>query len=468
MLTPEQERAAHADTSIAVVAGAGTGKTHMLAHRYLYHLRRGFSPLQIVAVTFTERAADELRSRIREEVRGAEDLETRAAVLAELEAAQISTIHALAARICRDHPDLAEVPADFKIQDELETALVEAENIEDALATLPAAMFEIIPYSRLKTALQALLKDPVQAGRAFTRDPSGWSELLKANSDRVLAELLSGEQWEKACGLLRGTKGDDSDKLEPIRQAAVRAVELLACLEFEEADLLFETIKLNVGSQKNWPGGKETLGEVKAELKVLRELYKVARDDDLLTLELGPFDDELARVLEVLEAAFSRVLTHLAAKRGENRQLDYADLEVHALRALEHDTVKAHYHSRWQAFLVDEFQDTNPVQEEILSALTENSLLTIVGDEKQAIYGFRGADVRVFRSFKERIVAAGGREETLSESFRAHARLVEAVNGCFGPVFSRGAPAAIGQPSRSAARGATPRGSDGDRRKWGG
>ena len=65
MLTSDQARAAYAAGSVAVVAGAGTGKTHMLAHRYLHHLRQGRSPLEVVAVTFTERAADELRARIR-------------------------------------------------------------------------------------------------------------------------------------------------------------------------------------------------------------------------------------------------------------------------------------------------------------------------------------------------------------------------------------------------------------------
>src|SRR5690606_16047358 len=111
-LTPDQARAVSAGGSIAVVAGAGTGKTKMLAHRYLHHLDKGLSALAVVAVTFTEKAAAELRSRIRTLVRSelSSDKRTesqrakleRAAV--EIEAAQISTIHALAARICREHP----------------------------------------------------------------------------------------------------------------------------------------------------------------------------------------------------------------------------------------------------------------------------------------------------------------------------------------------------------------------------
>ncbi|NBD31740.1 MAG: UvrD-helicase domain-containing protein, partial [Cyanobacteria bacterium] len=110
-LTQEQETAAYASASAVVNAGAGTGKTHMLAERYLYYLRdRDYSPLELVAVTFTKKAATELRSRIRNLV--SQQLPDRKDLIAELEAAQISTIHNLAARICREHPEQADVPPD--------------------------------------------------------------------------------------------------------------------------------------------------------------------------------------------------------------------------------------------------------------------------------------------------------------------------------------------------------------------
>src|SRR5689334_18113421 len=118
-LTEQQQKAAYANGSVAVIAGAGTGKTHMLAERYLYHLRsHELSPLEIVAVTFTDKAAAELRSRIRLLV--SQELPERADILAELEAAQISTIHALAMRICQEHPQAADVSPDFTVLDELE------------------------------------------------------------------------------------------------------------------------------------------------------------------------------------------------------------------------------------------------------------------------------------------------------------------------------------------------------------
>src|SRR5919107_487090 len=122
----------------------------------------------------------------------------------------------------------------------------------------------------------------------------------------------------------------------------------------------------------------------------------------IAVLELGPADERLAGALPILRDAFRRAGAFLAEAKRRSRVLDFADLEVHALRALEHEGVQDYYHERWRAFLVDEFQDTNPVQAELLERLTQGATLTVVGDEKQSIYGFRRADVEVFRRFRER------------------------------------------------------------------
>jgi ATP-dependent helicase/nuclease subunit A len=152
-LTEEQQRAVKARSSVAVVAGAGTGKTHMLTERYFHHLSEdNYSPLEVVAVTFTEKAAGELKSRIRGRV--SERMPDREDLLAELEAAQISTIHALCARICREHPDEAEVPPDFSILDELRGRLWTADRLVDALDELPAEHYEALPYPLMQVALR--------------------------------------------------------------------------------------------------------------------------------------------------------------------------------------------------------------------------------------------------------------------------------------------------------------------------
>lgn len=169
-LTPEQLEAAQAACSVAVTAGAGTGKTHMLTERFIFHLEeQDYSPLEIVAVTFTEKAAAELRARIRQKVAGRFTGSDN--VLAELEASQISTIHALAARICRDHYDIAGISPDFTILDESEGLIWQAERFEEALEALPFRLYQQLSYSVIRSVVEAFLKDPVAAGRALSRQP---------------------------------------------------------------------------------------------------------------------------------------------------------------------------------------------------------------------------------------------------------------------------------------------------------
>ncbi|MEN9568129.1 MAG: hypothetical protein RLZZ69_3325, partial [Cyanobacteriota bacterium] len=175
-LTPEQQAAAYAPCSVVITAGAGTGKTHMLAERYLYYLRqRNLSPLEIVAVTFTEKAATELRSRIRALV--SQELPQRSDLLAELEACQISTIHALSARVCQEHFQVLNIPADFQVLDDLEGQVWLDDGLQQAMTQLSPKVFQLIPYSLLKDVLSKLLDDPYTAQKALQQGIQDWERL---------------------------------------------------------------------------------------------------------------------------------------------------------------------------------------------------------------------------------------------------------------------------------------------------
>ena len=153
-LTGEQNRAAEAVGSVAVTAGAGTGKTSMLAARFLHHVRQdGLSPLSIVAVTFTEKASAELRSRIRKTLKSETQDEQ---IVAEVEAAQISTMHSLASRICRDFYDLAGIPADFTILDDVDSPLWTAEKFDEAVGGIDRSIVEELGFNWLTNALKVL------------------------------------------------------------------------------------------------------------------------------------------------------------------------------------------------------------------------------------------------------------------------------------------------------------------------
>ncbi|RJP26110.1 MAG: DNA helicase UvrD [Candidatus Omnitrophota bacterium] len=432
-LTREQIKAVEAQGSVAVIAGAGTGKTHMLAERYLYHLtHHNFSPLQIVAVTFTDKAADELRARIRRSAQ--ERIGERTDILAKLEAAQISTIHALAMRICREHYEKAGVPPDFHIHNEFEGIIWNAERIQEALEILPSSTYDRIPFTRLRDAITSLLGDPIPAGYAFEKKPGEWPKLVDEFRNIALVQFINHPIWQNAKHTLTAVAGNGNDKMEICRRDVVYTiVEVERRKNLETAIQNLCDINLRGGSKKNW--SEEEFKTVKSVLKELRELVRETVRAGLITLQWGAIDEELAEQLPLLRQAFQTVRDFVDQAKRNARLLDYADLEVGALRALNDPAVRSHYTQRWKAFLVDEFQDTNPVQAELLEHLTRDTILTIVGDQKQSIYGFRRADVEVFQRFYDRIRNQSGNEVTLDVSFRTHARFMSLINDLFSPIL---------------------------------
>lgn len=424
---------AHAKGSLAVIAGAGTGKTYMLSERYLYHLvGHKLTPLEIVAVTFTEKAATELRSRIRKKV--SENLSERDDILAELEAAQICTIHSLAARICHEHPEAADVSPDFSILDDLKRSLWLSEHLDDALGKLPLLIFEKLSYTQLQVLLPILLADPLTAESAFQKSPEHWPQLAATWQQKSQQEFLENPCWQQYTTTVLTFQGNDDDKMEQARQVALKALRVLKEEKNpREAVQRLKEIKLQGGSSKKWPNGG--LEEVKSALKEMREIAQKASNVGLITLETGTADEQLALLLPHLYEAFQSVKEHMTCAKRRARVLDFVDLEECALRALQHPEVHAYYAQRWKAFLIDEFQDTNPVQAELLRYLTQGAICTIVGDEKQSIYGFRRADVQVFKDFREGILATGGEEYVLKTSYRTHAPLIQLCNQVFSPLL---------------------------------
>lgn len=430
-LTPDQRAAVEAPADVCVTAGAGTGKTHMLSARYLFLLReKQLSPLEIVATTFTEMAATELRARIRRDV-AKSDPPFAPEVAAELEAAPILTMHALAARICREHPDAAGVPADFNILEERpEGPIWLMEQLDEAIASLPEDLLAQLPASLLRAAMEAFLSDPLTANMALSRDPSDLEAVLAAERKAAVARLAQEPDWLEAVSALRNCAG--VGEREAQRLTALDAAKGLMAWKpgdtWPDLSGVF-TINLNKGKGlKGWD--PEQHKAVTTALKTVREAIK---GEPLLQREPGAADAQLAEMLPLLRRAFHEVRGAIAQAKARLRVLDFGDLEVHAMRALERPEVVEYYRSRWRAFLLDEVQDTNPVQARLLDRLTEGAILTIVGDEKQSIYGFRRADVAVFGRMAEAIQARGGDRVTLGESFRTHKPLIAAINQVCGP-----------------------------------
>ena len=434
-LTDQQAQAAYASGSVAVTAGAGTGKTHMLSERYLHFLRQGISPLQMVAVTFTEKAAAELRSRIRQTIR--QQLSDRPDLLAELEAAQISTFHALAARICREHPDKANVPPDFAVQDELDSPIWLAETFAAALEQLPPHLYDRVPFSLMQQVLQALLADPLTAQAALERDRTDWLPRLEEFRQLYIQNIPSNSAWLAAKQELNAYSGPEGDKRELVRQDALNLMSAFEeTLDFSYLEKIL-ALNLRGGKKDKWnaiaefDAIKDAINSLKAKDKgYIPKVFHV-----LESLEPNEFDDETEAILPTIREGFTSVWNFLQQAKYQQRLLDFNDLEIHALQALADPTVQDYYAHRWTVYLIDEFQDTNPTQGQLLETLTTNATLTIVGDVKQSIYGFRRADVRVFQTWQTRI-HPNDRPVELSRSFRTHRSLLTQINHVFAPVLA--------------------------------
>ena len=442
---------------VLITAGAGTGKTLTLVGRYLYLLEMQQPLRSLVAITFTRRAAREMRNRIRQTV-----LDHLAAlppadpsrgrwqeILTELDAARISTIHSFCGELLRSHPVEADLDPRFEVLDEGQIALLRAEAVEAALtwtaerpelASLLVEMGEpalrelatslMADDPELRSALDAVGSDP---GRLLT----AWDELLAGRRDLALQALLARSDWQERCKELeRSAPSRSDDRLVEqvtLARAAIAGARLGPA--DDRAQSLKRLLEINLvgGSQAAWPGGKEEQAAVKACLKWLRE--QVA-GQPVLSLALNSQDKAVAQTLVRLRPVVAKALQFYESQKAERRTLDFNDLEDRAVTLLEtHPDLQQQWRRQVSALMVDEFQDTNGRQRRLLDDLNGGGRLFLVGDAKQSIYGFRGADVTVFRQARRDFQRNDRHVLNLDETYRGHAPLVAALNALLRPVL---------------------------------
>ncbi len=445
---------------VVVTAGAGTGKTLTLVARYLALLAGGCPLRAAIAITFTEKAAREMRNRVRDEVRRYLEDPTLdeigrdrwAAIYSGLDAARISTIHGLCAEILHAHPAEARVDPRFGVLDEGQGNLLRRQAVDAALARASeepdlVTLFTLLGERGLRDTLEVLLRARLDAGEVFARMHGDvmaqWRAALADRQAAALAGLRAAQDWQDAAALVLDCKASQADDLLEIQRQAAAAALVEASTACEICDCLSVLSRLNGivlkgGRAAAWPGGKEQVAAVKAALMTLRDLW---RADLILHLALTAQDELQAAAMPALQDCFRFACDRYAAMKRERNALDFDDLEAGALALLEANTA---VRSRWQvetaALLVDEFQDTNDRQRRLVRCLNgDASKLFIVGDAKQSIYGFRGADVTVFRAERETIARGGGTVVSLDTSYRGHRGLVHGLNDLLRPVLGESA-----------------------------
>lgn len=461
--TPQQQTAIQTlDRALVVEAGAGTGKTWVLVARYLEQLAQHPEwPMQsIVAITFTEKAAREMRNRIREAVEERARAEGGQGYWQErrrqLDQIQVSTIHSLCARILRENAIAAGLDPRFEVLDEEEAGLLAEEAVRQTLAQIgetadhPAlALFTTLSIWDVTNTMQDLLGKRGTVQRLFDELESKadllakWQAGLAEMRDRAWQQNISTKPaLEQALSELPALYDMPSgDKLVPHVQSAQRGIALLAEGNWSGAFDAWNTINLRSGSAKAW--GKEELAEIKTMLDALRASIRGLNEKGLLD-EIGPLDEDAAQDLHRWQALWQTLTQVYDRLKSERHSLDFDDLERLTVKLLTQpqtgaDPRLAAYLTGIHHVMVDEFQDTNPIQQQIVYALAPPTLpgrLFVVGDAKQSIYRFRQAQVSIFNRTAQDVEAASGHPpQPLNRSFRTHQELVNGCNHLFHHLF---------------------------------
>jgi ATP-dependent helicase/nuclease subunit A len=390
-LTPEQRRAVdRRDGSLLVRAGAGTGKTTVLVERFVQAVAEdGAEVDQVLAITFTEKAAAEMKSRVR---RRFLDLGRREDARAA-ESAWVSTIHGLCARILRAHALSAGIDPAFRVLDELDADRIATDAFDGALEEFmgedPDRIEMVAAYSpdRLRDMVRTAYSHLRSRGQRHPRldetrspVPAGEADRLEDAARAALAELAvanGGKSVEKAIAAV--------EEREALPRGTAKALSTPACDEYRDAHAAHTAYQ--VGKREH-------------------------RDHTMLRELLELYGERYAR-----------------GKR-DRAALDFEDLELVSRDLLAGDEgLREAYSSRFEHVLVDEFQDTNRLQNELLALLSRDNLFR-VGDDNQSIYRFRNADVSVFREHWEEASGAG-RAESITVNFRARGEILDAIDLAF-------------------------------------
>ncbi len=455
-LSPSAEQlpavvARHVD--VAVTAGAGTGKTRTLVARYLSLLADGVPLRQIVAITFTEKAAREMRNRVRVELERflQADPDDRARWLTyqrQLDAARINTIHSLCAEMLRNHPAEAGIDPRFEILDEGRGNILRGQSIERALAwaaedSEAAQLFPLFGERGLAQTLDKLIKERVKVLSVWDKLPTDlaqhWERVIKTRKVAAIEKMRTSADFRTAFQTLQATEPrSPRDKLALQRETVLANLALALTSDDVEtwraSCACLDSLNLRVGSKKAWldDDGKKTTVDT---LKTLRDVWQ--SEKRLLSAELTEHDRVIARALPHLRIVLQRAVDRYERAKKRQTTLDFDDLEQRAYELLrDNQAVRARWQSEIAALLVDEFQDTNGRQRDIVQMLNgQQNRLFIVGDAKQSIYRFRGAEVQVFQQERTKISSAGGTVQVLSQSYRSHERLLVGMNGFFRPIL---------------------------------
>jgi len=493
--TTEQEEALELDQNIAITAGAGTGKTTTLTLRYLEMLESdpGIGPENIATITFTNDAANEMQERIREEVaeRLSEapesdeyDYSRWRSIKDELENGYIHTIHGFCSRLLREYVVEAPVQPEFDTLDEADAKVLMQEVVRETIDARWEANEDIRRLARLwnRDSLEQVLVGLLESRPRSTEWATRWEgstvdEYLdhiwstfypidRGTAEELLKEESVQEALHTICGLHEEEfEIDPDDKgmqfmqdvTRVVRDTGVHTDDAVGYHWQRALDSLCDHLTSNSGerytgrqrfryrgSKSNWSAHEEEQEQLDAAVSALLDGLNPEERDFI-----GGLDTEWNSSHYVLSLArlYSTVLDEYTQTKSEQNALDYHDLIQTCIDFLNaDDRLCEQVQSQFEYVMVDEMQDTDLLQWELIKLLTAGDTddfdaqnVFLVGDEKQSIYRFRGADVTTFGSAREDLAAANPDDVETTKQLRGNFRTIqetrEFLNALFDEVF---------------------------------
>jgi ATP-dependent helicase/nuclease subunit A len=452
LLTDEQRQALALDKNISVTAGAGSGKTKILTERFLkIAVKNPERVKNILAITFTNKAAGEMRERISTEVEkrlSAADNKREKLLLHrirdQLNSTYISTIHTFCSKILREFPIESGIQPDFSIMDEIRSIVFKSEAVKytfDLLNSLDHKekdfdewinLFTIISHNRIKEMLSKALSNPFEMEKI--------TELYKNFDEESYLEFVEGH-WKKRAERCVGKDEIEQivSSLNPISaslSASPKSDKIVDTLNIINSFLesytaapystvmyqrFFELVRKFTNGKGEAYKSASSFGK-KSDLKPETAGQLISLSGRCASIAVKIKEQHLGNLLQDADRKWFRAFNYFLRlyqitndkfkeiKREQN-VLDYEDLQILTIHLLRNKPdILQKLQKRFDYIMVDEFQDTNPLQWEIITLLTpeESDKLFVVGDPKQSIYGFRNADIRIFDEAKIKFAEKNG------------------------------------------------------------
>lgn len=467
--TPSQQEAIFTrDKNILVSAGAGSGKTFVMTQRIVNLIKEGLANAdELLVVTFTKAAASQMKSRIRsaliKQAKSSND-ENLYRQVAKLESSQISTVHALCSNIIKQYYQTAQIDPSFGIISDADEDILLSEAIDETFDTLYEANdedFFAFVNTYTNKADDAKLKESIKAIYKFTEnriDKINWlknayedfnistieefkdSIAVKKAIDFITHKIeLSLELFESAYELCvqYDTEGKRLDKITTYSDNTKL---LYKYIQEKDYSMFFKELQSISYSTYNFRKQIECADEIKALQNDAKSIIKELKGTFAFTFEeyyirntkIYNHMKSIFKIIEILDEIYQN-------KKAEQNSLTYSDLEHYCLRVLRNDEARKSIQNSYKFVFVDEYQDTNDIQEEIINLIKKENNLFTVGDVKQSIYSFREAEPTLFttrRAMYENSPECGSMIH-LSDNFRSDAKIINAVNTLFSRVMTK-------------------------------